>query len=75
MQRASTMLKPASANVRDRSSNNRWRSQASTCSSTRKAVWWSPSQWTRTKRSGSLRSATVLGQSSRWIVMPRPSET
>ena len=31
MQRASTMLMPASANVRERSSSRRWRSQASTC--------------------------------------------
>ena len=43
-QRASTMLMPASANVRERSSSRRWRSQASTCSSTLNAVSCSPSQ-------------------------------
>ena len=36
MQRASTMLMPASANVRERSSSRRWRSHASTWSSTLK---------------------------------------
>ena len=75
MQRASTMLMPASANVRERSSSRRWRSHASTWISTLNEVSLSPSQDTGTKRSGSLRSATAFGQSSRWIVIPRPSET
>ena len=66
---------PASANVRERSSSRRWRSQPSTWSSTLKAESFSPFQETSTKRSGSLRSATAFGQSSRWIVIPRPSET
>ena len=57
MQRASTMLMPASANVRERSSSRRWRSQPSTCSSTLNELTESPSQLTGTNRSGSLRSA------------------
>ena len=44
VQRASTMLMPASAKVRERSSSRRVRSQASTWSSTRKEVSLSPSQ-------------------------------
>src|SRR3954447_7980323 len=75
LQYASTMLIPPSANVRERSSRRRWRSHASTWISTLKEVSLSPSQDTGTKRSGSLRRATAFGQSSRWIVMPRPSET
>ena len=64
---------PASANVRDMSSSRRWRSQPSTWSSTRNAVSASPSHDTGVNRSGSFFS-TPLGQSSRWIVIPRPSE-
>jgi len=74
MQRASRMFAPDSLNTRERSSSRRWRSHASICISTTNAVDWSPSQETLVKRSGSLRSSATLGQSSRWIVIPRPSE-
>ena len=72
-QLASRMLIPASANVRDMSSSSRWRSQPSTWSSTRNAVSASPSHDTGVNRSGSFFSITALGQSSRWIVIPRPA--
>ena len=54
MQRASTMLMPASAKVRDRSSSRRWRSQPSTWSSTLNAVSCSPSQGTAHEALGVL---------------------
>ncbi len=74
VQRASRMLIPASANVRDMSSSRRWRSQPSTSISTRNEVSASPSHATGVNRSGSFFSTATLGQSSRWIVIPRPSE-
>ena len=74
VQRASRMLIPVSAKVRDRSSSRRWRSQPSTWSSTRKAKWASPSHDTGVNRSGFFISACAFGQCSWWIVMPLPSE-
>ena len=68
------MLQPFSANVRPMSSIRRGRSQASTAISTRNDWLASPSQVTGQKRSGVRISARTLGQSSRWIVMPRPTE-
>jgi len=65
---------PDSEKARERSSNRRWRSHASIWISTMNPVDWSPSQDTFAKRSGFFRSADAFGQSSRWIVMPRPSE-
>ena len=73
-QLAETMLTPASAKARERSSSSRARSQASTAISTRKDCWLAPLQETGVNRSGFFFSALALGQSSRWIVMPRPSE-
>ena len=74
MQRASTMLIPASANVRERSSSSLWRSQPSTWSSTRNDCAPSPSHLTLVNLSGFFISARAFEQSSRWIVMPFPSE-
>ena len=65
---------PASAKVRERSSSSRVRSQASTCSSTRNDVSFSPPSDTLVKRSGSFISGLDVLAVSRWIVMPRPSE-
>ena len=66
---------PVSANVRERSSSRRLRSQPSISSSTRNEVLPpSPSQATFVKRSGFFISAFAFGQSSWWIVMPLPSE-
>src|SRR5436305_693523 len=74
VQRASRMFTPDSANVRERSSSRRVRSQQSTWSSTRNDCAPSPSHSTSVKRSGLRISARTLGQSSRWIVMRLPSE-
>ena len=71
---AETMLTPLSANARDRSSSRCGRSQASTAISTRKDCWLTPPQETGVNRSGFRFSARAFGQSSRWIVMPRPRE-
>src|ERR1700730_2155065 len=71
---ASTMFIPASEKVRERSSNRRWRSQPSIWISTLKPVVCPPSHATGVKRSGSRLSAFALEQSSRWMVIPRPSE-
>ena len=71
---AETMFTPASAKARERSSRSRTRSQASMAISTRKDCWFVPPQETGVNRSGFFWRAFALGQSSRWIVMPRPSE-
>ena len=69
------MLAPCSANVRATSSSSRGRSHASTAIWTRKLVVDAPpSHSTGVNRSGLRISALTFGQSSRWIVMPRPSE-
>jgi hypothetical protein len=70
-----TMFAPCSANVRATSSSSRARSQASTAIWARKLAEVAfPSHSTGVKRSGLRISALTLGQSARWIVMPRPSE-
>ena len=74
VQRASRMLMPVSANVRERSSSSRWRSQPSTWISTRNEDVVSPSQATGVNRSGFLISAFAFEQCSLWIVIPLPSE-
>src|SRR4029079_7136908 len=74
VQRASRMLIPVSANVRERASSRRGRSQPSTWSSTRNDVVVSPSHDTGVKRSGFFMSAAAFGQCSLWIVMPFPRE-
>ena len=71
---AEMMFTPFSENARDRSSSSRGRSQASTAISTRKDCWLAPPQLTGVKRSGLRWSALALGQSSRWMVIPRPRE-
>ena len=68
------MFAPYSENVRATSSSSRGRSQASTAIWTRKLCEAPPSQSTGVKRSAFLRSARTFGQSSRWIVIPLPSE-
>ncbi len=74
VQRASRMLMPVSAKVRERSSSSRWRSQPSIWSSTRNEEVVSPSYSTGVKRSGFRIRALAFGQPSWWIVMPLPSE-
>ena len=70
----STMFVPCSANVRATSSRSRGRSHESTAIWTRKLCDAPPSHSTGVKRSGLRISAFTFGQSSRWIVIPLPSE-
>ena len=72
----STMFAPCSANVRATSSSSRGRSQDWSAIVTRNELVAASesSQLTAVNRSGVRLSARTLGQSSRWIVMPRPSE-
>ena len=70
------MFAPCSANVRATSSSSRGRSQDCSAIVTRNELVAvsEPSQWTGVNRSGVRLSARTFGQSSRWMVMPRPSE-
>src|SRR5207248_11772304 len=70
----STMLAPCSAKVRATSSSSRGRSQDETAICTRKLRVGPPSQETFVNRSGLRRSDLTFEQSSRWIVIPLPSE-
>ncbi len=68
------MFVPCSENVRATSSSRRGRSHESTAIWTRKLCETPPSHSTGVNRSGFRRSARTFGQSSRWIVIPLPSE-
>ena len=68
------MFAPCSENVRATSSSRRVRSHASTAIWTRKLCDEPPSHSTGVKRSAFCLSARTFGQSSRWIVIPLPSE-
>ena len=69
------MFAPCSAKVRATSSSSRGLSHESTAICTRKLLAIvSLSHETGVNRSGFRRSAFTFGQSSRWIVIPRPSE-